>query len=56
MKQFIDHFTALQQWDAGAYIALGAVATFISLGVYAVCRLISDFWEGCQICDDLEDE
>lgn len=40
MKQFIDHFTTLQQMDAGAYIALGAVLTWFGMMLWAGLQLI----------------
>lgn len=48
MKQFLDHFTTLQQMDAGAWIAAGAVATFIGLAIYAVVHLIVGFAAACE--------
>lgn len=40
MKQFLDHFTTLQQMDAGAWIALSAVVTYFGLLVWAGLQLI----------------
>lgn len=48
MKQFLDHFTTLQQMDAGAWIAAGAVATFIGLAIYAAWHLIAGLAAACE--------
>ena len=40
MKQFLDHFTTLQELDAGAWIALSAVVTYGVLMLWAGLQLI----------------
>lgn len=40
MKQFLDHFATLQQMDAGAWIAGGALLTMFGLFAWAFVKFV----------------
>jgi len=40
MRQFIDYFISLQQWDAGAYFAGLAIIAMLGIGAYAFCWFV----------------
>jgi hypothetical protein len=55
MKQFLDVFQNIQQMDAGAWIAAGAVVTGFGLALYAVATFFSRIWYACTSSNEMGD-